>query len=182
MRAWLQVGLLAVLSGALAVSGFGQSVADAARQQQQRQSKQPAAGRVYTNEDFPSRLPEPALAPASTSEDNAAAAPAQPPKGPSPEEVRSAILAQKVKLRSLDAQVADLQRQLDEWKNANLGSWCPSYGYYYNPYQEWCETPQFLSLALNKAKAQRDLAQGQLEQMQEEARRLGYRSVVYDPD
>ncbi|HYX70335.1 MAG TPA: hypothetical protein VE825_14455 [Terriglobales bacterium] len=183
MRAWRQVGLLVVLGGALSAVTLGQSVAEAARQQQQRQSKQPAASRVYTNDDFPARLPEPALAPASTSDDGAAAAAARPPKGPSQEEVRSAILAQKVKVRSLDAQVADLQSQLDEWKNANLGNWCPgTYGYYYNPYQGWCETPQFLSLALSKAKAQRDLAQGQLEQMQEEARRLGFRSVVYDPD
>ena len=164
----------------MAVSGFGQSVADAARQQQQRQSKQPVAGRVYTNEDFPSRLPE--AIPAVSPQDKVSPPAAAPQsKKPSADQVRAAVLTQKQKMRALDARVADLQRQLDEWTNANLGNICDPYSYY-NPYQSWCDTPKYLYAELNKAKADRDVAQGQLEQMQEEARRMGYRSVVYDPD
>ncbi len=183
MRAWLQVGLLAVLGAALAASGFGQSVAEAARQEQARKSSARPAQRVYTNEDFPARLPESAPAPAASAEDKEKEpAAAQQSRKLSADEIRSAVLAQKRKVRVLDGRLAELQRQLDEWNNANVWTWCPNNPYYYNPYEDWCETPQRLQLEVNKVKGERDEAQGALEQMQEEARRMGYRSVVYDPD
>ena len=179
MRAWLHVGLLVVLGGTLSAAALGQSVADAARQQQSQSKPQPGR-RVYTNDDFPARLPEaiPAVSPQEKSSPPAAAAQS---KKPSADQVRAAVLTQKQRIRALDARVADLQRQLDEWTNANLGNICDPYSYY-NPYQSWCDTPKYLYAELNRAKAARDEAQGQLEQMQEEARRMGYRSVVYDPD
>ena len=180
MRAWFHLGLLVVLGGALAAVALGQSVAEAARQEQERQSKPQSGRHVYTNDDFPARLPEivPAVSPQDKSSPPAAAPQS---KKPSADEVRAAVLTQKQKMRALDARVADLQRQLDEWTNANLGNTCDPYNYY-NPYQSWCDTPKYLYAELNKAKAARDEAQGQLEQMQEEARRMGFRSVVYDPD
>ena len=177
MRAWLQVGLLVVVGGALAASGFGQSVAEAARQNQTRKSTaQP--GRVYTNDDFPSSTPQAAPA---MPEKGLAPAAAPQAKGPTAEEVRSAVLAQKSKVRALEVRVAELQAQLDQWAAANLSVTCDPTNYY-NVYQSWCDTPKYLYAELNKAKVARDVAQGQLELMQEEARRLGFRSVVYDPD
>ncbi|HUK86272.1 MAG TPA: hypothetical protein VLT85_01295 [Terriglobales bacterium] len=178
MRAWLQVGLLVALSGVLAASGLGQSVAEAARQEQARKSSARPAQRVYTNDDFPATLPE--TIPSSPTREKEAP-PAAQSKKPSAEEVRSAVLAQKQKLRALDARLADLERQLDEWNNANLGTTCNTYGVY-NPYQTWCQTPQVLLLERDRVQSQRDQAQRDLEQMQEEARRMGFRSVVYDPD
>lgn len=181
MRAWFQVGLLAVVAGVLPASGFGQSVAEAARQEQARKSSARPAPRVYTNEDFPARLPESAPAVSAQEKEQEAPAPQQSKKL-SAEEVRSAVLTQKRKVRILDGRLAELQRQMDEWNNANVSTWCPNNPYYYNPYEDWCQTPARLQLEINQVKAQRDEAQGALEQMQEEARRMGYRSVVYDPD
>lgn len=179
MRAWLHVGLLVVVSGALTAVALGQSVAEAARQEQERQGKPQSGRRVYTNDDFPARLPE--IVPAVSPQDENSPPAARQSKKPSADQVRAAVLTQKQKVRALDARVADLQRQLDEWANANLSITCDPYSYY-NPYQSWCDTPKYLYAELNKAKAARDEAQGQLEQIQEEARRMGYRSVVYDPD
>lgn len=191
MRAWIHYGLLVVLSGALTTVALGQSVADAARQEQARKTASPPARHVYTNDDLSAGAPD--AAPVSGQEGDSKAgevksAAADGTKKPTAEELRTKILAQKRKVQGLEDHIADLQRRLDEWNNdsgANLKIF-PGAGhcgqYYNNPYEDWCNIPAKLQADYKKSKAQLDDAQHLLEQMQEETRKLGYRSAVYDPD
>lgn len=190
MRAWRQFGLVALLGGVLTAAAFGQSLADAARQEQARKGTA-LPQRVYTNDDLSSHAPDTA-AEASAADKEPTPAESKPSseketKKPTADELRSKILTQKRKVRSLDDHIAELQRQLDDWNNDSANNMRIAPGgncreYYNNPYQGWCDVPAKLQADYKKTKAARDEAERILEQMQEEARRLGFRSAVYDPD
>ena len=202
MRAWLHVGLLALLGGMLPASGLGQSVADAARQEQARKSASPPAQRVYTNDDLSAGEADVTSASDKEKEENlneAKAGTSQGSKKLTAGELRTKILAQKRKVQVLEARIAEIQRDLDAYNGVPSNvtvyervivqpvrpGFCDGVNAMYYPPskdKEWCDAAAKLPAELDKKQAELERERGILEQMQEEARRLGYRSVIYDPD
>lgn len=203
MRAWLHLGLLVFLGGALAACGFGQSVAEAARQQKEQQSKPHPQGRVYTNEDFPSRAPdtappaaaaqEPAGEPNATKSREAAAS-----KQAAATELQNQVRAQKNKIKGLEARIAEIHRELDQFNSmtgvtydgmtifsGSSSAYCAGVNALYYPSAAdrlYCEQAFILNAELHRREGELVEAQATLEDLQEQLRRMGYRSNFYDPD
>ncbi len=201
MRAWLPVGLLALLGGALTASGFGQSVAEAARQQQQKQQQQPQPAqperRVYTNEDFPSRAPE-STPPAAAAQEPSAGNSADAPPTKEALELQSQVRALKHKIKGLDARIAEIHRELDQFNSmsgvsydgitifsGSSSAYCSGVNAMWYPSvadRLYCEQAFILDAELHRREGERVEAQATLEDLQEQLRRMGYRSKFYDPD
>jgi len=199
MQAWRQYCVLGLLGGVLSAAGFGQSLAEAARQEQTRKSAAPPPHHVYTNEDFPSHAADTAAEEEGPAPAEAKPASDQETKKPSAQELRAKILAQKQKVQALETRIAEIQKRLDERERQSVGD-ASVYEHVYlggksgpgpcalsdavasHPYQDWCDEPAKLTAEMDKKKAELEKERALLEQMQEEARRMSFRSNVYDPD
>jgi hypothetical protein len=175
-----------------------QSLGDVARQQ--RFVRKPTGVKVITNDDFqaqPESLPVADMAFDST----IARSPEEKKQStgkPSAEAVKLKVRAQKQKIHELEAHIKNDQKRLDYLKGipsnvtvyqqahlsgANTG-WCsaPSALYSRPDIQELCAEPAKLQQDIDATQSQLKQELDALEQMQEEARRMGYGSSVYDAD
>lgn len=176
MRRKCQVAILFGLLAALTATGFGQeSLGDVARKSRERQKNKDTqvAHKVITDDDMPQR-------PESTSEATTSDGPATKTderetssvsgEGQSAEGWKTAILAQKNAVASLQSQVDALSNSI-RFVQANLYV----NGVQYNQYQQQKQQQlQVMQKHLDEEKKK-------LEAMQESARKAGFGNAVYDP-
>ena len=178
----------ALCSAALlfALSAHGQdspsSLGDAARQaRQQKQAKtaQPQAKetpavkpvKVITNDEIPAHF-QPAVKTAKSGQDQNENAPEQtPPEGKVPaEQWKSQIEAQKNQISALRSQIDQLSESI-HFAPGNCAANCV----------QWNERQKEKQQQVEQLKSQLEDQQKRLEDMQEQARKQGYGSSVYDP-
>ena len=181
-------GEIAALLLCLALACQAQSLGDVARQQKLKKSAaSPAERRVITNEDIQSsgtasaatggtakeQGPAPTGSAAKTSTDKSATT---KDSRPSAEEVKEEVRAQKQKVSLLEAQIKDLQRELEKWKGVDCSQYVDQEG------RSWCEILRKRIAEIDRLKSKLEQERKTVEDMQEAARRLGYGNAVYDPD
>lgn len=198
MRAWMHRGLAALLCSAAAASCLAQSLGDVARQERERKSHISAPAHVYTNDEIPSRPPgDSAWSQASASSEGAPSTGA--PAKPSADEVRAKVRKQQQKVHDLEARLADIQRQLDQRASVGMVTtpgfvmfpsmsppgYCTMIDAMYAASaadRDWCDQGVRLLQEQDEVQARLQKEQSALEDLQEQARRMGFRSAVYDPD
>ena len=162
------------------LSCSAQSLGDAAREQQaSKKSSSSAPKRVITNDDLHSgeHLTEASAKPAVKSGNGAKSESAgASAEHLSADEVKAGIKAQRQKIAQLEAQMDDLQKEMEPWK----GSDCTHVVRPDN--SNTCDIPQKLTAELDRTKGQLDQEKKNLQSMQEDARQWGYANSVYDPN
>ncbi|MBZ5629907.1 MAG: hypothetical protein LAO06_13695 [Acidobacteriia bacterium] len=183
MKLLHQLAILAVISSSAVTLCSAQSLGDVARQEKSRKASSPAAKRpTVTNDDLGSRSEESAKPPEAPAEKDATTS---APKSDTAK-LRNATAAEfKVKIKErkqrvsdVEAHIKDLQREMDRWKTSN----CLYVRYADNPYKNACDVPQKLTAEYERSKTQLEKSRAALEALQEEARRSGFGTSVYDPD
>jgi hypothetical protein len=153
-----------------AVSGYGQSLGDVARAQRQKQSKDShAQHKVLTNEDLPEYSDEGASAPVSSDE--------HPATAPPPSNDEHAAAHWKATIQAQKNTVASLQSQVDR---LNSSIHFVEADRYYNGVQH-NERQVKKQEDVQRIQKQLDEQKKQLEDMQEQARKAGLGSSVYEP-
>ena len=166
MRKHLPTVLIAVIF--CIVSGYGQSVADAARQERQKETAEdPAASpKVITDDDLTGTTPNQTTPRARAASKKDSKADQQAVKfDHDAEKTKAAILAQEIRIKSLQTQIDKTRASI-----------------------RYVETGVPLNQAQMQKQQTADRMQEQLnlevkhlEAMQEAARRAGFGSVVYEP-
>jgi hypothetical protein len=203
--------LLCILSMAAfcAAAAPAQSLGDVARAERLRKASAPSAPRVITNDDIATAPAHesPATDPSQVSQGEANEKPeplpaktAERKQRPDAKQVQQTIRVQKQKVLALEAHAKQVQDRLDARESVGApvaarvllqgqgvghsgAGLCPtSAAMYTNPYKDWCEEPEKLRADLKKTQAELEKERGKLEAMQEEARKAGFGSVIYDPD
>ena len=178
MRAVLPFAAVMLISCAGATLCCAQSLGELARQQQQRKfsSSQSKARHVITDDDI--RSSSSTSTTASTAPKSAAqqSRPSADEDAQSAAELQARIKAQKQHILDIQASMKDLQQQMEPWKTSDC-----THILYSDTQRNACDIPQRLTSDYEKAKAQLKAEQTKLEEIQEEARRLGYGSSFYDP-
>jgi hypothetical protein len=191
-----------LLFGTAAASS--QSLGDVARQERQRQASNPPSNRhVITNDDLRAGSPgEGTTAIAENSADPFAPRASYDPNSSAARELQAKIKDQKEKVENLEKSIQELQAKLDARDSVGSVSvyervvggvtfsspppagTCATYASTggYNPYQEWCDQPKKWQAEIEAKQTQLDTEHGQLEALQEYARKLGFSSKFYDPD
>ena len=195
-RLWKGLAILTLLWPSVCAA---QSLGEFARQQQAAKNRSAqSTRRVYTNDDIPSREAapvEPAREPAPV------ASPRTPDKQAQTKfanELQRRVRAQKQKIRDMETEIGAIRSRIAErnsagavtltdqkvliWPDAGPGLCLMSKATYYDPYKDWCDEPVKLEARLDQRKGELSQAQAELEALQEQLRRMGYRSVFYDPD
>jgi predicted RNase H-like nuclease (RuvC/YqgF family) len=169
----------------LCCGGFAQeqSLGDVARQQRMEKAKNArSASHVITNESISSNA-QPEATPTEVTEKKNAE-PIPPPekdfKTSSVRELQANIKQQKQKVAALQADVNALKQRVDDSPTNHYGSCI--FGVNYKAQQETCDVPKKSAAEYEKAKAQLEIEQKNLEQMQEAVRRMGYGNAFYDPE
>ena len=162
------------------LSCSAQSLGDAAREQQVlKKSNSSASKHLITNDDlhsgehFTQDRAKPAVKTGDAAESKSAGASTD---HLSADEVKAGIKAQRQKITQLEAQMDDLQKEMEAWK----GSDCTHVLRPDN--SNTCDIPQKLTAELDRTKGQLDQEKKNLKSMQEDARQMGYANSVYDPN
>ncbi|HTC94535.1 MAG TPA: hypothetical protein VK699_13935 [Terriglobales bacterium] len=173
------------------ILSHAQSLGEVARQQRQANTKNShRASHVVTNEDITSKAESGDVAVASSAKEDSTpdTAKGKDTKAASASALQTKIKAQKQKIAALKAHLEELQRQLEDW---NKAAWENSTISYVSPCafqaydksaQEWCDTPKRLRAESEKTQTELEAEQKDLEQTQEEVRRMGYGNAFYDPE
>jgi len=100
--------------------------------------------------------------------------------------LKNQVLVQKGKILDIQNQIESLKRQFAAWstdfsqdEEAPL-CWSSLHDSPY--YQDWCDTGKNLDAQYKASQQQLAQEKARLEQMQEDIRRKGYGTAVYDPD
>ena len=131
---------------------------------------QPKASRVITNDDSPStqdRTPIVSKEPSASGDGSAQSAANREEQG---EHWKSQIQSQKAAITSLKNEITELSNSI-RYAGANCAANCAKWNEHQQRKQEQVET----------MKAQLEEQQRRLEEMQEQARKHGFGSSVYDP-
>lgn len=157
-----------------------QSLGEVARQQQQKKSLggQPKPRYVLTDDDM---KPSSTSSTATSDQKKNKKLSQQPeesndPNTPSVAALQKKIKEQKQLISEIEALMKDIQERLDKWKTSDC-----THVVYAGTGKNTCDLPPRLSAEYERAKSQLETEQANLEEMQEEARRLGYGNSVYDP-
>jgi len=193
-----RVGTLGVVV-MTAVVCAGQALGDLAREQ--RTSRKGAASQhVYTNDDFPARnVPTEVEQPMSGVGERAMAQASVASK--SGEKVLAKIRVEKANIATVETRIREIEKRLRERPPVGTdlivgqqvlitdirggaypgicnvgtdGDW--------NPYSAWCQEGFRLAAELEQRRMDLEKSRILLEGFQEEARRMGYRSAVYDAE
>jgi hypothetical protein len=158
---------------AFCLVGYAQSLGDVAREQRQKQASKPAVQRkVVTDEDMPAHSKEATDLPDSTAKIYSDDKPSPTPLNSSAnaEQVKASFLAQKQK-------IADFQKQLDDLRASIYYVEANRYtnGVQYNQAQ------QRKQQEADRMQKKLDEVKKNLESQQENARKAGFGSAIYDP-
>ena len=175
----LTITVLCCLSASL---GIAQSLGDLARQQQDKKGTQSKARHVITDDD----LKSPSSPPASSSGSSDSL---KKDKAPSPQssasadasarsaaELQARIKDQKQRIADVEAYMKDIEKQMEPWKTSDC-----THIVYTDSQRNACDQPQKLTAEYERAKQRLKTEQANLEDIQEQARRLGYGNSFYDP-
>ena len=179
-----RVARIAVLVALSAGACMAQSLGDVARQQQS--DKKPAsAKRVITNDDFVSESK-----PAGKSEDaktKSSAKHAKPAHSdnptdadtdqPSADDIKQGIKEQRQRIAAVESEVKEIQQEMEPWKVTDC-----THVFHGQSQTNTCDIPQRLTAELNAKNAELDQEKKSLQEMQEQARKLGFANSVYDPN
>jgi hypothetical protein len=182
MQAGLIVCALALFSTSQCLA---QSLGDVARQEKDRKSKQAASARhVYTEDDLPGRTPEELEQLASQkfrSERNKMPSSQQDPLA---ERIRADIRFQKQSIKRAEDRISELKNKMEPYQSNGTPLNCASFRTARTTYP-YDASQARLAVACNilvDQEEQLEKARQQLQEMQEQARKMGYHSAVYDPD
>ena len=180
---WL-LALAAMLMGTVSPSSAqmtsGQSVADAARANQQTRPGDTAHNKVYTNDDFAgSSAPAKGDSPADVVISGKTAPAGEPKVVAQLQSLREQVLQDK-------QQVAKLQQHLDrlekvESAQASLSMTGPLTPQVCASEPERCEGKRQAAADLTRTRQQLATAQQKLQDLQERLRKQGYGSYIWDP-
>ena len=184
MRAYLRWSAVTLISCLSANVCGAQSLGDVARQEQQKKgaATQPKSRHVLTDDDLASTSrpsKDPAGDPSGQTKNK------KPPRepgesaeanSPSAAELTEKIKDQKELIQEIEASMKEIQDKLDEWKTSDC-----THVVYAGTGKNACDLPPRLNAELERAKSQLKAEKANLEEMQEEARRMGYGNSVYDP-
>lgn len=174
--------LAAMLAGSLAFGQDGQALGDAARQARQRKkaktgqsqakdSAAPKPEKVITDDEIPSQFQRVSrVSPIAQEPRTAVSSDAQDEKKIPAEQWKSQIAEQKNQIASLQSQIDQMNESI-RFAPANCVSNCA----------QWNQRQREKQQQLESMKTQLDDQQRRLEDMQEQARKQGYGSLVYDP-
>lgn len=197
-RLWKSVAIVSLLWPAVSPA---QSLGEFARQQQAAKARSAQGTRhVYTNDDIPSREAQPIEPARESSPSGVAAKSDKDAQTKLANELQGKVRAQKEKIRDIEKDISAIrgrisQREKDSagavtltdqkvliWPNAGPGLCATSKMMWNDPYKDFCEEPARLEGRLDQKKIELNQAQAALEDLQEQLRRMGYRSAFYDPD
>ena len=158
-----------------------QSLGDAARQQQADKKAAPAKTKhVITNEDIASSG-KPADSSPKTSAKKSSSTSSDSASGDadrrSAQEIQANIKEQRQKIRDIEADMQDIQKQMEPWKTTDC-----THVLHRGTSMNTCDVPQKLNADYEADKAQLAQEKKNLASMQEEARKMGYANSVYDPN
>ena len=166
--------LLFLLSATLAWSfvAHGQSLGDVARQQRQKQAEKQASAphKVVTDDDLPAHSSDPANNSTAASQNQSTVDGPPINSSANAEEVKANFVAAKKQIADFEAQLEKLRASV-HYVEANRYS----NGVEYNQYQ------QRKQQEVDRMQKQLDQARQKLQSMQEQARKAGFGSAVYDP-
>jgi predicted RNase H-like nuclease (RuvC/YqgF family) len=156
----------------LITSGFGQSLGDVARTQRQKQSDRPAVSthKVITDDDIPAHSDDAKSASATDKKATDGNADAPLNRAANGEELKANCLAAKQEIKEYQAQL-DKFRGSIQFVEANRYS----NGVQYNQHQLQKQQEA------DRMQKQLDRAKKRFEDLQEQARKAGFGSSVYDP-
>lgn len=182
MKLHRQLAWMALISISSLATCAAQSLADLARQQQAKKSSAPQPKHVITNDDIASGAKSADSSPKGTTTKKSAAhsdaaGSAADADRPSAEEITAGIKEQRQKIRDVEAQVKDLQQQMDTWK----GSDC-THVLHSDTLKNACDDLQKVTADLARMKSQLEDEKKNLASMQEDARKMGFSNSVYDPN
>jgi chromosome segregation ATPase len=187
-------GAIAPLLFSLAVMCQAQSLGEVARQEKAKKLATPSTQRhVITNEDLHPSATTPAAADVSQEKggarkDSSDHAPSSTPGAeqdakPSAEEVKAKVLAQKQVMSSLEAEINKVEQKMNELDQAlKAGGDCRNVFIKGTAYQNVCGIAEKLIAEKKRLESRLEQERTTLEEMQEEARHMGYGNAVYDPD
>lgn len=172
---------LAVLLFCSNVLICAQSLGEIARQQRTANAKNSHhASHVVTDEDIASKT-KPGAEATLVNEDQTSASSKE--KDPKTAALQTKIKTLKQRIADLRAHMVDLQEQIDKWNSENSKSIAiHGSGCWTGAYKDWCDTPKRLQADAEKTQAAIEGAQKDLEQIQEQVRRMGYGNAFYDPE
>ena len=175
---WSAVTLISCLSANLCGA---QSLGDVARQEQQKRNAvtQPKPRHVLTDDDFESTSSSKSPSPARSGQSKDKKSPRDPGESadaPSAAELQERIKEQKQLISEIEASMKHLQEKLDKWKTSDC-----THVVYAGTGKNTCDLPPRLTAEYERAQSELKTEQANLEEMQEEARRMGYGNSVYDP-
>ncbi|HTS10197.1 MAG TPA: hypothetical protein VMP68_31835 [Candidatus Eisenbacteria bacterium] len=130
----------------------------------------PKATRVITNDDSPNATDPTPVVPKQSSESIAPSAQAHGNREEQGDNWKSQIQAQKEAIASLESQITELSNSI-HYTGANCVANC----------EKWNENQQRKQEQVETMKAQLDEQKHHLEEMQEQARKQGFGSSIYDP-
>jgi len=177
---FLAVTLISCVSATLC----GQSLGDVARQQQQKKSAgtQPKPRHVLTDDDLESTSTSSKTPSNPQTGQGKDKKPSRDPgesadaTKPSAAELQGRIKEQKQLIQEIEASMKHIQEKLDKWKTSDC-----THVVYAGTGKNTCDLPPRLTAEYEREQSQLKAEQSNLEEMQEEARRLGYGNSVYDP-
>lgn len=182
MKSLLQIAIFLLISLWCLNSCTAQSLGDAARQQQAQKKSAPAKTKhVITNDDIASGVKptdssaKPSVKKGSSvTSDSGAATDADRPSAP---EIQANIKEQRQKIREMEAQMKEIEKELETWKTSDC-----THVLHANTSINACDEVQRLNSEHEAVKAQLEQEKKNLTDMQEEARKMGYANSVYDPN
>ena len=130
----------------------------------------PKTSRVITNDDSSNATDLTPVVPKESSEGAVSSAPAAGNREEQGEHWKSQIQAQKEAIESLQTQITDLSNSI-HYTGANCVSNC----------EKWNENQQRKQEQVETMKAQLEEQKHHLEEMQEQARKQGFGSSIYEP-
>jgi hypothetical protein len=166
MRKHLSVVLIAVFF--CAISGYGQSLADTARQERQKDPAKDsaAAPKIITNDDLTTSASSQTIPRTKTAPNKAAKADQEAARfDRNAEKAKAAILAQETRIKSLQTQIDKMRASIR----------------YVETGVPLNQVQQQKQQTADHMQEQLNLEVKHLEAMQEAARRAGFGSVVYNP-
>ena len=194
-RQFAGLGGVVTLLLCFAVHCPAQDLGEVARQQKAKKGPAPSSERhVITNEDIHSSTAtsaaDPSSPPKGTAGRSESAAKASDSKAgtkeekkPSVEEVKQAVLAQKRVVSSLESEIKRIAGEQTKLARAlEAGVSCQNVFLIGTAHENVCGLPEKLVAEKRRLQDQLYRERTALEEMQEEARRMGYGNAVYDPD
>jgi cell division protein FtsB len=169
-----------------------------ARQERSRRETEAASARhVFTNDDVAPAKPGDAAEPDGGQPGSGAAS----QRSAAAEKLRAKVLAYKQRIKELQARIDEIGRQIDPSEKLGdvpvgqrvllhgTGMGDPGPGFcarsqaiYFSPYKEYCDRPERLAAEREVLQAELNRQRTALAEIQEQARKQGYRSAVYDPE